>query len=74
MSIAPISNENIKVGYISQVDGYVKDRSIAQAIAYEASNPGTTYIFLNGDKKVKYLTIDQVNALTPKDLLRSDQV
>ena len=54
MSIAPISNENIKVGYISQVDGYVKDRSIAQANAYEASNPGTTYIFLNGDKKVKY--------------------
>ena len=25
MSIAPISNENIKVGYISQIDGYVKN-------------------------------------------------
>ena len=50
MSIAPISNENIKVGYISQTDGYVKDRSIAQANDYEKLNPGTTYIFLNGDK------------------------
>ena len=72
MSIAPISNENIKVGYISDDDGYVKGRSIAQANDYEASNPGTTYIFLNGDNKVKYLTIDEVNALTSKDLLRSD--
>ncbi len=72
MSIAPISNENIKVGYISQVDGYVKNRSIAQANAYEALNPGTTYIFLNGDKKVRYLSIIEVNNLTPKDLLRTD--
>ena len=49
MSIAPISNENIKVGYISQTDGYVKNRSVAQANDYEALNPGTIYIFLNGN-------------------------
>ena len=72
MGIAPISNDNIKVGYISEDDGYVKGKSIAQANAYEALNPGTVYIFLNGDNKVKYLTIDQVNSLTSKDLLRSD--
>ena len=71
MSIAPISNDNIKVGYISDT-GYVKGKSIADANAYEAINPGTTYIFLDGDKKVKYLTIDEVNKLTSKDLLRSD--
>ena len=58
MGIAPISNENIKVGYISEDDGYVKGKSIAQANAYEALNPGTTYIFLNGDNKVEYLSID----------------
>ena len=52
MSIAPISNENIKVGYISEDDGYVKGKSIAEANAYEALNPGTVYIFLNGDNKV----------------------
>ena len=72
MSIAPISNENIKVGYISDDDGYVKGRSIAQANDYEALNPGTTYIFLNGDNKVEYLTIDEVNQLTSNNLLRTD--
>ena len=72
MGIAPISNDNIKVGYISEDDGYVKGKSIAQANAYEASNPGTTYIFLNGDNKVEYLSIDEVNQLTSKNLLRTD--
>ena len=72
MSIAPISNDNIKVGYISEDDGYVKGRSIAQANDYEALNPGTTYIFLNGDNKVEYLSIDEVNQLTSKNLLRTD--
>ena len=72
MGIAPISNDNIKVGYISEDDGYVSGKSIAQANAYEALNPGTTYIFLNGDKKVEYLSIDEVNKLTPKNLLRTD--
>ena len=72
MAIAPISNDNIKVGYISEDDGYVKGKSIAQANAYEALNPGTTYIFLNGDNKVEYLSIDEVNQLTSKNLLRTD--
>ena len=58
MAIAPISNDNIKA-YISEDDGYVKGKSIAQANAYEALNPGTTYIFLNGDNKVEYLSIDE---------------
>ena len=72
MGIAPISNDNIKVGYISEDDGYVKGKSIAEANAYEALNPGTVYIFLNGDNKVEYLSIDKVNRLTSKNLLRSD--
>ena len=72
MGIAPISNDNIKVGYISEDDGYVKGISVAQANAYEALNPGTVYIFLNGDNKVEYLTIEEVNQLTSKNLLRSD--
>ena len=49
-----------------------KGKSIAQANAYEALNPGTTFIFLNGDNKVEYLSIDEVNQLTSKNLLRSD--
>ena len=45
MGIAPISNDNIKVGYISEDDGYVKGKSIAQANAYEALNPGQLIFF-----------------------------
>ena len=72
MPIQPTSFDNIKVGYISQTDGYVKDVSIASANAYEKSYPNTEYIFISGDNKVVYLDINGVNALTPKSLLRSD--
>jgi len=71
MGIAPLSNDNIKVGYITD-DGYVSGVSLAAANEYEKLNPETVFIFINGDKKVKYLTIDEVNALTTTDLLRSD--
>ena len=71
MGIAPLSNDNIKVGYITD-DGYVSGVSLAAANEYEKLNPDTVFIFINGDKKVKYLTIDEVNALTTTDLLRSD--
>ena len=71
MAIAPLSKDNIKVGYITD-DGYVSGVSLAAANEYEKLNPETVFIFINGDKKVKYLTIDEVNALTTTDLLRSD--
>ena len=57
MGIAPLSNDNIKVGYITD-DGYVSGVSLAAANEYEKLNPETVFIFINGDKKVKYLTID----------------
>ena len=72
MPIQPTSFENIKVGYISETDGYVHEKSVADANNYEELYPGTQYIFINGDGKVVYLDIAGVNALTPKDLLRSD--
>ena len=72
MTSAPISNENIKVGYISETEGYVKDKTVVEANDYEALNPETVFVFVNGDGKVKYLNIDGVNKLTPTDLLRAD--
>ena len=72
MPIQPTSFNNIKVGYISQTDGYVKNVSIADANTYAEANPNTEFIFINGDNKVIYLDIDGVNQLTPKNLLRSD--
>ena len=72
MTSAPISNENIKVGYISETEGYIKDKTVEEANSYEALNPETVFVFVNGDGKVKYLDINGVNQLTPKDLLRAD--
>ena len=72
MPITPTSFDNIKVGYISETDGYIKDVSIADANAYAESNTDTEFIFIDGDEKVRFLTINEVNALTPKNLLRSD--
>ena len=71
MTIGSISLDNIKVGYITD-DGYVSGVSIADANAYEKLNPETVFIFIDGDKKVKYLSISEVNNLTIRDLLRSD--
>ena len=71
MTIGSISLDNIKVGYITD-DGYVSGVSIADANAYEKLNPETVFIFIDGNKKVKYLSISEVNNLTIRDLLRSD--
>jgi len=72
MPITQTSFDNIKVGYISETDGYIKDVSLADANAYAELNPETEFIFIDGDEKVRFLTISEVNALTPKNLLRSD--
>ena len=71
MTLGSISLDNIKVGYITD-DGYVSSVSIADANAYEKLNPETVFIFIDGNKKVKYLSISEVNNLTIRDLLRSD--
>ncbi len=72
MPITQTSFDNIKVGYISETDGYIQNVSIADANAYAELNPDTEFIFIDGDEKVRFLTISEVNALTPKNLLRSD--
>ena len=72
MPITQASFDNIKVGYISETDGYVKNVSISDANTYAELNPDTEFIFIDGDEKVRFLTISEVNALTPKNLLRSD--
>ena len=72
MPISQTSFDNITVGYISETDGYVQNVSLADANTYATLNPETEFIFIDGDEKVRFLTISEVNALTPKNLLRSD--
>ena len=72
MPITQTSFDNIKVGYISETDGYIQNVSVSDANAYAELNPDTEFIFIDGDEKVRFLTISEVNALTPKNLRRSD--
>ena len=72
MPISQTSFDNIKVGYISETDGYIQNVSISDANAYAELNPNTEFVFIDGDEKVRFLTISEVNALTPKNLRRSD--
>ena len=69
MAIDP--NNIIKVGYVDKTQGYIKGISVADANAYEKKKPGTTYIFVNGDGKINYLNINQVNKLTVADTYRT---
>ena len=72
MPISQTSFDNIKVGYIDETVGYVQNVSLSDANEYAKLNPETEFIFIDGDEKVRFLTISEVNALTPKNLLRSD--
>ena len=64
----PATKCDIRVGYIDPDLGYVKEVSIYDANEYAFKNPGTTFIFETRDA-IRYLNINEVNNLTPNDLL-----
>jgi len=64
------SKKDIRVGYVDPERGFVSDVTLHEANVYAKLNPGTTFVFKNRDI-IKYLNINEVNALTPKDLLPS---
>ena len=63
----PSTEDNIKVGYISTTRGYVTGVGVNDANIYAKKDPGTTFILQNRDY-IKYLNINEVNALTPEVL------
>ena len=66
----PPTKCDIKVGYISTDRGYVSGVGIHDANVYAKRNPGTTFIFATREK-LQYLNINEVNKLTPNDLVSS---
>ena len=70
MPIVPTPRERITVNYISPTMGLVTDITIEEANAYEKNNPGTIFIFVDGEGDINYLGIEQVNLLTVDSLLR----
>ncbi len=65
--------KDIRVGYISADRGYVSNVSIFEANRYAKLEPGTQFIVSNRDE-VRYLNINEVNALSPEDVTPSNDV
>jgi hypothetical protein len=68
----PPVKKDIRVGYIDPSRSYLNGITIPEANTYESKNPGTIFIFRDGNNVIRYLNIDQVNQLTPNDLLSTD--
>ena len=61
----------LELGYISIDRGYVSNVSVYEANRYAKLEPGTQFIVSNRDE-VRYLNINEVNALTPEDVTPSN--
>ena len=67
----PASQDVIKVGYISTDRGFVEGVSVCEANDYAKLNPGTRFIFKTRNF-IKYLNINEVNQLTPNDIVSQE--
>lgn len=65
----PPTKNDIRVGYIDPALGYIDGVSVCEANDYALKNPGTTFIFRDGNNNVRYLNINKVNDLTANDLI-----
>ena len=61
------TKDGIRIGYIDPDRGYISSNSIYEANLYASKNPGAVFILETRDK-IRYLSINEVNALTAKDL------
>ena len=60
----------VKVGYIDKDKGFVGGLTMDEANEHASKDPGTTFIFKSGDNVLRYLNINEVNALTEQDTKR----
>ena len=60
-------NQDVRVGYIDPVKGYVDGLTVYEANKYAEANPGTQFIHKNRDR-VAYININTVNKLTNKNI------
>lgn len=73
-NIASISPGSLSVSYVNNIGTLIENASISDANEYARLNPQTTFLFLDGDNNYRYLNIDQVNKLTPLDLISTKSV
>ena len=67
----PTKKRDIRVGYISTDRGYIKGITVLEANKYAFKNPGTVFILETRDS-TRYLNINDVNKLTPQDVIPSN--
>ena len=61
------TKDSIRVGYIDPDRGYISSNSIYEANLYASKNPGAVFILETRDR-IRYLSINEVNRLTPDDI------
>lgn len=66
-------NNLIRVARVDEGKGIIDDMTIDDANLWSYRNPGTTFIFIDGDNNVHYLGINQVNKLKNKNLYRREE-
>ena len=64
-------NNLIRVSRVDEKKGIISDLTVEQANLWSYSNPGETYIFIDGDNNIHYLGINEVNKLKNKNLKRT---
>jgi hypothetical protein len=69
----PPTKDDIRVGYIDPDLGLVEGVTICQANEYAIKNPGTTFVFRNGNNVIQYLNVNEVNQLDPNILTSTDE-
>ena len=69
----PPTKDDIKVAYIDPALGLVEGVSICEANEYAKREPGTTFIFRNGNQTLQYLNVNEVNQLDPNVLTTTDE-
>jgi hypothetical protein len=68
----PPTKDDIRVGYIDPDLGLVEGVTICEANEYALKNPGTTFVFRNGNNVIQYLNVNEVNNLDPNVLVSTD--
>ena len=69
----PPTKDDIKVAYIDPILGLVGGVSICEANEYAKKEPGTTFIFRNGNQTLQYLNVNEINQLDPNVLITTDE-
>lgn len=71
--VGSLSKSMIRLSVVDPKLGLISDLTINAANQYASENPGSTFLFIDGDNNLRYLSIGEVNRLEPRDLIRKQQ-